>query len=98
MIAAAVVLEAKMLQQFRQDLIAGALIHGFLDPCAFALGKEPIAPPDQGSWRLAEDFRLLEDRQRDHPGRVPQSEKSAASRAAVGEVGDLIEEFLCRSW
>ena len=55
---------------------------------------EPIAPPNISSWRLIKDFRLLEDRQRDHPGRVPQSEEAAASRAAAGEVDDLVEEFL----
>ena len=95
MIAADVFSNRKMVQQFRQDLLAGALIHGFLHHIAVALGIEPVAPPDRQC--LAAGSRTsgcVEDRQRDHPVRVLQGQKPAASRAAVGEVGDLIEDFL----
>src|SRR4029077_20587572 len=86
-------LQTDMLQQFPQYLLACALIHGLWIEVAFLLRKEPIAPPDKCTWRLAEDFRLLEDRQRDHPVRIFQSQEPAASRVAVGQIGDLIEEL-----
>src|SRR5262249_35700238 len=88
--------EPKVPQQFRQDLLAAAFIHGFVKPIAVALGVEPVAPPDGCAWRLAEDFRLVEDRQLTDPVQMLKTQKPAASRVAAGELSHLIEELLAR--
>src|SRR5260221_10119685 len=74
-------------------LRAGALIHAFAHKIAVAFGIQTVAPPDARARRLADDFWLVEDGQRQNPARVLQSYEPAASRLAAGQRGDLLDEF-----
>ena len=51
------------------------------------------SPPDARAGRLADDFRLVEDGQRQHPARVLQSHEPAASCLAAGQRSDLVDEL-----
>src|SRR5215475_6577899 len=65
-----------------QDLCAGALNHAFAQKIAVAFGIQTVAPPDARAGRLADDFRLVEYGQRQHPARVLQSHEPSAPRLA----------------
>ena len=87
----------KMPQHLLEDFLAGALIHGLLDKGALAFRMEPIAPPDICALGLTEDFRLVEDRQRDAPSRSPSRSGARRFPASLpGQLGDLVDEFCAR--
>src|SRR5262249_55551128 len=56
--------EPKVPQRLLQDLRAGALVHAFAHKIAGAFGIQTVAPPDARARRLADDFWLVEDGQR----------------------------------
>ena len=85
--------EMQLPQRLFQDLRAGASIHALLDEIAVAVGIKAVAPPDARARRLADDFRLVEDRQRQDPARVLQRHEPAASRLAAGQRGHLVDEL-----
>ena len=69
------------------------MIHAFAYEIAVAIGIQAVAPPDARAGRLADDFRLVEEGQRQHPARVFECHEPSASRLAAGQRGHLVDEF-----
>src|SRR5262249_7384028 len=86
----ALLVEPQLPQHLFEDLRARAFIHSLRDKVALALREQAVAPPDVRAGWLADDLRLMEDRERQHPARIDQADEPALSGLAAGECGHRV--------